>query len=352
MADPHGLYTIRSCYRLLNNYVNAPSSGIWRKIWSLEVPSKVKVFLWRAAQNVLPTTDNLIWKRVEVMPICSLCNQQKETVVHALVNYVFAQTCWLTSSLGLIGPQPSFLNWLELVFSCCNKEMCNLVAMICWRIWYRKNEKVWNNKVCSVRHVLNSAGNYLFQWQTARQKSDVNNATCFQGCHGAICWTPPQLGWLKCNVNAVTFSAQGKVSYGGVIRNSDGLFVAACCASVLGSFGTRDAEALGVREILSSIKKRHLSCVVVEMDCIQVFKALTASYSCPNGYGLILDDCLALAKFIGDIEFSFVRRSANTAAHVTARVGVLCQALRSGVMFHLLGYLLLCNLCILMKFPV
>ena len=28
MADPHGLYTVQSCYRLLNNYVNAPSSGI------------------------------------------------------------------------------------------------------------------------------------------------------------------------------------------------------------------------------------------------------------------------------------------------------------------------------------
>ncbi|KAH9673153.1 putative reverse transcriptase/RNA-dependent DNA polymerase [Citrus sinensis] len=257
MADPHGLYTIRSCYRLLNNYVNAPSSGIWRKIWSLEVPSKVKVFLWRAAQNVLPTTDNLIWKRVE--------------------------TCWLTSSLGLIGPQPSFLNWLELVFSCCNKEMCNLVAMICWRIWYRKNEKVWNNKVCSVRHVLNSAGNYLFQWQTARQKSDVNNATCFQGCHGAICWTPPQLGWLKCNVNA-------------------------------GSFAT----LMGFLWQLVV----HLSWVVLVQGMLKrlVFKALTASYSCPNGYGLILDDCLALAKFIGDIEFSFVRRSANTAAHEWSHV--------------------------------
>lgn len=193
--------------------------------------------------------------------------------------------------------------------------------MLCWRIWYRRNEKVWNNKVCSVHHVLNSAGNYLFQWQTVRQKSDVNNATCFQGCHGVICWSPPQLGWLKCNVDAATFSAQGKVSYGGVIRNFDGLFVAACCASVLGSVGARDAEALGVREILSWIKKRHLSCVVVEMDCIQVFKALTASYSCPNGYGLILDYCLALTKSIRDIEFSFVRRSANAAAHVTARVG-------------------------------
>lgn len=198
---------------MLNNYVNAPSSGVLRKIWNLEVPSKVKIFIWWAAKNVLPTTDNLIWKRVGVMSICSLCNQQNETVVQALVNCVFAQTCWLTSSLGLIGSQPSFLIWLEHVFTCGNKDICNLVAMICWRIWYRRNEKVWNNKVCSVGHVLNSARNYLFQWQTARQQFDVNNVTCIQGCHGSICWTPPQLGWLKCNVDAATFLAQGKVSY-------------------------------------------------------------------------------------------------------------------------------------------
>ena len=130
LADPHGLYTVRSYYKLLNHCATTPTSGVWRKIWNLEVPSKVKIFLWRAAMNVLPITDNLIRKRVEVMSICSLCNQQNETVVHALVNCVFAQTCWLTSSLGLIGSQPLFFDWLEQVFTCCNKEMCNLVAMI------------------------------------------------------------------------------------------------------------------------------------------------------------------------------------------------------------------------------
>ena len=41
----------------------------------------------------------------------------------------------------------------------------------------------------------------------------------------------------------------------------------ACCACLSGSFGARDAEAFGVREILSWIKQRQLSCVVVEMDC-------------------------------------------------------------------------------------
>ena len=115
--------------------------------------------------------------------------------------------------------------------------------------------------------------------------------------------------------------AQGKVSYGGIIRNSEGAFMAACCAFVVGCFGARDAEALGVREVLSWIKCRQLSCIVVEMDCFQVFKAFTENYSCPNGYGLILDDCRALTHSIGDARFSFVRRSANTTAHAAARVG-------------------------------
>lgn len=51
------------------------------------------------------------------------------------------------------------------------------------------------------------------------------------------------------------------------------------------------------------------------------FKALTENCSCPNGYDLILDDCRALAHSLGDIKFSFIRRSANTAAYVVARVG-------------------------------
>lgn len=57
------------------------------------------------------------------------------------------------------------------------------------------------------------------------------------------------------------------------------------------------------------------------MDFFQVFKALTENCSCPNGYGLILDDCRALARSLGDIKLSFVQRSVNTIVHVVAWIG-------------------------------
>lgn len=72
LTDPHGQYTIHSCYKMLPHYTHALTSGVWRKLWNLEVPKKVKNFLWRAMMNILPTNDNLIRQGAEVMPICSI----------------------------------------------------------------------------------------------------------------------------------------------------------------------------------------------------------------------------------------------------------------------------------------
>ena len=40
-----------------------------------------------------------------------------------------------------------------------------------------------------------------------------------------------------------------------------------------------------------------------------------------NGFGLVIDDCRVLACSLGEVTFSFICRSANTAAHMVIRVG-------------------------------
>ena len=117
------------------------------------------------------------------------------------------------------------------------------------------------------------------------------------------------------------FSYQSKISFGCVVRNFEGTFLAAKCDCFAGSFGAREAEALGVREALSWLKCLHLPRVIIEVDCLQVFKALTENLSSPNGFGLIIEECRFLAQELGEVQFSFVRRSANVAAHRVARVG-------------------------------
>ena len=62
--SPSGSYSVRSAYRMLVEAENfaLPSSSssmssnkIWKKIWKLKVPNKVRHFLWRVARDSLPT---------------------------------------------------------------------------------------------------------------------------------------------------------------------------------------------------------------------------------------------------------------------------------------------------------
>ena len=104
--------------------------------------------------------------------------------------------------------------------------------MICWRIWVNRNNKAWNNTASSVCQILNSAGQFLYQWQAAKQQVfDINDDT-HKLVHGALCWEKPKFGWVKCNVDAAVFTPQGKIGIGCVIRNSQGGFLAARCVGV------------------------------------------------------------------------------------------------------------------------
>lgn len=67
LAEPRGVFSVRSCYKLMTYDANNSSSSVWRHLQRLDVPGKVKNLLWRAANNVLPTTDNLRNRKVQVL---------------------------------------------------------------------------------------------------------------------------------------------------------------------------------------------------------------------------------------------------------------------------------------------
>uniref|UniRef100_A0A803P935 DUF4283 domain-containing protein n=1 Tax=Cannabis sativa TaxID=3483 RepID=A0A803P935_CANSA len=67
-------YSVKNAYKLLQ-LINGRCSSVtnfslWR-IWSLKIPAKVSVFLWRPCCNNLPTTVNLIGKHVDVPAVYS-----------------------------------------------------------------------------------------------------------------------------------------------------------------------------------------------------------------------------------------------------------------------------------------
>ena len=83
-------YTTKSAYKLLSRTPTiGPSnpsahSSSWNHIWDLEVPNKIKHFIWRACCESLPIKKNLFTKKVTRNAVCDLCHVGVEDVIHAL----------------------------------------------------------------------------------------------------------------------------------------------------------------------------------------------------------------------------------------------------------------------------
>ena len=87
------IFTVKSAYKVAlrlqeNTQAEHSRAGldrpIWKKIWKLNIPPKVRNFLWRACSNILPTRENLHRRRVQMEPWCELCCQCTETVARAV----------------------------------------------------------------------------------------------------------------------------------------------------------------------------------------------------------------------------------------------------------------------------
>lgn len=99
--DKRGEYTVKSGYQvaLKTNFPDAPSnskgsSKHWSALWSLELPEKIKIFMWKTSKNILPTFENL-WKRKCLQDlICQRCSGGVETSYHALTGCKVAKKIW------------------------------------------------------------------------------------------------------------------------------------------------------------------------------------------------------------------------------------------------------------------
>ncbi|KAK1567715.1 hypothetical protein Q3G72_015616 [Acer saccharum] len=73
----------------------------WKKFWEIEVPSKIRIFGWKACVEILPTKQ-LLWKRGIVdSGWCHFCGKRPESVdrgcerVENVVVIRFLITAWL-----------------------------------------------------------------------------------------------------------------------------------------------------------------------------------------------------------------------------------------------------------------
>ena len=69
-------------------------SKVWKRIWKIKTPNRIRHFIWRAARDSLPTKQNLRHRHVPVEASCPTYDEHSESLIHCLWLCEHAQAVW------------------------------------------------------------------------------------------------------------------------------------------------------------------------------------------------------------------------------------------------------------------
>ena len=74
---------------------------LWKAIWKLHLPQKIKHFTWKASQDILASKENLAKRKIMLDGVCELYERGIETTGHTLWFCEHAKEVWKCSKLAL-----------------------------------------------------------------------------------------------------------------------------------------------------------------------------------------------------------------------------------------------------------
>lgn len=150
--DSKGIYSVQSGYHIamkdlstsLSSNLSSsfqPPRAMWKMIWDLKLPPKLKHFWWRVCKNVLATKENLCKRRCVVSNLCPFCQNSPETAEHLLFGCDWVRAIWFGCDLkldGQGGPVASIPHWVcdMMNFFRMNSEMSSFFSLIIWIGWF------------------------------------------------------------------------------------------------------------------------------------------------------------------------------------------------------------------------
>ncbi|KAL2334991.1 hypothetical protein Fmac_016204 [Flemingia macrophylla] len=275
---------------------------IWEMFWNRmkrgTILPECSKLMWLACQNRLPVRAS----KVTADPMCPMCGEAVETIVHALITCPEVRQVWFASPLSLrIDPSSvtDVSQWLYIWFERCDDEVVKLVCTLLWSIWNRRNQWVNKFRRLTVSQVITEATNMMM---IPKSIAALTETDC-----PLVIWKQPKFPDVKANFKVLVKEGQG-TGMGVVFRDSVGQILKAATHFQLDCMKVTIAEALCFRWVLQLAKESYYW-VVFESDCQIVDKMLNGEYALTE----VLNNCYNLFRPKYH-RVSFVRREANLLA--------------------------------------
>ena len=328
-GDKKGNFTVRSAYRLAcdieaegsNSSCSDPSmmQGVWRGVWSLNVPNKIKHFVWKACNGILPTKESLYRRKITESKICEACGGRTETTMHALCFCNRGTEAWKESKLAL--PCNIQESWSFVDTFCSLRTgwmaqpgLLERWVSICWGIWKSRNEVRVGGKRQPSRVIVRSALKVLDDFLTVSEKPRRQRLESQPNA----AWKPPLPGSFKVNVNGALFSKTKQAGVGVIARNEGGVVVATISRKLDYPLGALAIEVKALEIGVTFAEEVGLRDVVFEGDSQLVFNAVNGIGEAKVSVLNIIHGVLRKVQCFRTFDFLHTKRQGNAPAHLLA----------------------------------
>ena len=280
-AGKKGIFSVNSAYKLglsLTEHArNVPATStrsngdreIWKKMWSLPAPPKVRTFAWRAITNSLATEENKKNHHILVTGVCTICGQEQEDVKHALYRCPPARALW--NAMRDVWDLPSHAimerlqtEWIpELLFPRTD-QVCARILMVLWRVWHGHNELTHDKPFPSVegsRRFLCSYMASLLHVKNQTTEQIIRGKGVLNGPAPAVVshithattnsWERSPAGMLKLNIDGSYSESTGAAGAGMILRDEHGRIVFSSCRFLSRCGSALEAELSACMEGMS-----------------------------------------------------------------------------------------------------
>jgi ribonuclease HI len=317
-------YSVAVMYNNLCGFREEAAEPIWSKIWKLEVPERVRTFVWMVKHNRL-LTNSLKSVMGLCHAMCLYCRDVEETILHVLRDCPIAKEVWMqvlpVASRGIFF-MGDLEGWIE--FNLHNHVQwhykggwCDFWAAMCHCLWTWKNKEVHEEEfvrpMTPVLHAMNIVRDYD---QAMRANVHVQQRVQLVALIG---WVPPKENFVKLNTDGAS-NNNNVAGCGGLVRDREGDWLGGF-AKYVGSSSAVVAEAWGVLEGLRYVWNKGFRKVELNVDSLALVNIIK-NRTCHSAVGgMIMKHIWRMMDRDWEVEVSHIYREANKCADTLAKVG-------------------------------
>ncbi|KAA3478841.1 Ribonuclease H-like superfamily protein [Gossypium australe] len=160
-GESTGVFSVKSSYKLLQRLdptayaLHNIYGDFYRKLWKIEIPSKMKIFIWKLSWNYIASKVNMFNRRLVNNRLCPRCGGDDETLNHIFCECPVSAEIWrMLPALNLTSfTNAEFSDRLTMVVVSLSLEKSRTFGIALWSIWGDRNSRIHEKSSRSSREI-------------------------------------------------------------------------------------------------------------------------------------------------------------------------------------------------------